>query len=311
MLAEVCHQERAVQTLRRVLDGSLTSPLLLWGVEGVGRKHSVLCLMRELLCTGEKLAGCECSSCYQVTRGLHPDIVTVGSDVDTIGIEAVRELTDRSRLSPSASDFTCIIVDGADRFASVEAADALLKTLEEPPPRVRLFLLAEDRSEVSATIRSRCIPQRYKELPESFIQGRMGSSGNALVLTRMAEGSLGRALRYANAGKLHVRDSMLKLLQAVARRDTPLVFSLVDGMHGEVELGLRFLCQLVHDLFMVQSAPSRVINLDVSAALNELSSRLPLGVRYEIFSRLNAVQVSSARLALPFHLKTILSSNVV
>src|SRR5262249_9359268 len=140
MLSEIHHQEQATRFLERVVDRSLTNPLLLVGPSGVGKRHSLLCMMREVMCEGSRGPDCDCAACYQIQRGLHPDVSVVVAG-KYIEVKTIRSMVAEANVCPSAAPFRAFIIDGADRF-SVEAADALLKTLEAPRSTTRFFLLA-------------------------------------------------------------------------------------------------------------------------------------------------------------------------
>lgn len=315
MLSEVCHQDRAIPILRRVLDGTLVAPLLLIGPEGVGRRFSVLCLMRELLCTGTRKADCSCASCYQIPRGLHPDIQVHDSTTERMGVQAMRDMLEAARVAPSAGDILCVVLDGVDRFASGEAADVLLKTLEEPPPRTRFFLLAQHRAAVSDTIRSRCVEVRYGQLKESFIadavKARVPDDSRVLVYSRMGEGSVGKALMYATAGKLRVRDTAIRCLQAVSVKDLPGLFSIIDTLKDDIDLAVHILLQLLHDMTIAETAPDRVVHCDVTDALLALRSSLALDVRESLFVELERLQSALAwtKLVAHFQLKTVFAAS--
>jgi DNA polymerase III gamma/tau subunit len=316
MLSELHYQDRAATTLRRVIDGTLTSPLLLLGSEGVGRKHSVVCMMRELLCAGDRTASCACASCFQIAKGIHPDILIVGSEAERVGVDAVRAVIAAVQEYPTASPFTCVVIDGADNFASGDASDMLLKALEEPASRTRYFLLAERRESVSPTIRSRCVEVWYRNLPAEFIVSMVSQKtrdANALVYGRMGEGSLGRALQYAYSGKLSVRDHMLKLLEAVAARDLAATFSLADSAMEDANVGVRVVRQLLEDIILASSDPDRAINVDLQVELRELGARSAPEMWLSIWTRVHALQeqMRTTRVAATFHLKSIFAETFV
>lgn len=315
MLAEIRHQEGATRFLRRVADGSLTSPLLLIGPQGVGKRYSLLCMMREILCTGTRAPNCPCAACYQVQRNLHSDIHVLTSPKH-IEVKDIRSLIVEASNGPSASKFSAFIIDGADRF-TVEAADALLKTLEEPPATTRFFLLAEDQSRVLPTVRSRCGTVVYRPLPDDFILSIVQRSeedpAKALVYSRMGEGSAGRAVDYCSAGKLSLRDQVVKVLHASVERDLPSVFSLVDSMKNDLELAMQFTEQLLHDVLIAKLDPMRAINADVIDTIVALEAKAPSATWIKLARKIGALRHSSSRvtLNLTFQLKTVFAESFV
>jgi len=315
MLSEIQHQEAATRFLRRVVSGALVSPLLLIGPSGVGKRHSLLCMMREVLCTGIRASNCLCAGCYQVKRGLHSDIHVLTADKH-IDVKQIRALIVEAQTCPSASKFSAFIIDGADRF-TIEAADALLKTLEEPPTTSRFFLLAEDLSKVPLTIRSRCGAVTYRRLPEDFILSIVHRSeenpGKALVYSRMGSGSAGKAVDYCNAGRLALRDQVVKALQASVERDLWAVFSLVDSMKNDLELAAQFMEQVIEDVLVCPLDPARATNVDAIDSLLALGAKVSSQVWIRVARKVGALRHSAnmVSLNLSFQLKTVLAESFV
>jgi DNA polymerase-3 subunit delta' len=231
-------------------------------------------------------------------------------------VKEIRSVIMEAGNCPSAGEFKTFILDGADRL-TVEAADALLKTLEEPPETARFFLLAEDGSRVAPTIRSRCRTVQYSPLPEAFVESVVrrheDDAGKALVYSRMGEGSAGRAIDYWSAGKLSLRDQILTLTQAGLERSLPSAFSLVDAMKGDLELAMLFTEQVIRDVLIVELDPMRVINLDVVDTLKAIHAKRAPGMWMEFARKLGALRSRASRVSLnlPFQFKTILAESFV
>jgi DNA polymerase III subunit delta' len=317
MLAAVQHQTEAVKYLRRFVEGQLTSPLLLVGPEGVGRRFSVQQAVQEAFCTGTHEEGCKCSSCYAMPKGNHPDYRVLSPEGDKdIKVEDIRKLCAETRENPSHAKMLCFVIDGADRITSA-AANAFLKTLEEPPKHVRLFLIAEETDRVLPTIRSRCGVVRYAPLPDEFIlsmvQRYETDAAKALVYTRMGEGSVGNAVRYWGSGKLSLRDQVLRVLHLSVSKDLPVLFSAVDAIGKDLPLGLKLLEQLVHDVLIVRVYPMRAIHSDRLNDLTKMGQQAGLGVWSRLAKKLTNLQTQArtTRLNLAFHVKTNLVETFV
>lgn len=309
MLMEIQHQPEGVKFLSKFVEGKLTSPLLLVGLEGTGKRFSVLNAIQETFCTGTRAANCPCSSCYTLNKGIHPDVITVVAAEKDIGIDSVRLLVDASKNYPSSAKMRCFIIDGADRF-TVPAANAFLKTLEEPPPYLRIFLLAETEKFVLPTIVYRCGKVDYVPLPESFIlsivQRYEKDTTKALLYSRLGEGSAGLAVQYWGSGKSVLRDQVLKVLMLALDKDIPSFFSAIDNINQDLVLGLKFLGQIVHDIILVQKVPSKVFNVDSLDALGKLGKKAPLQTWNRLAQKVKVLQEQSAKVNLSFHIKTIL-----
>jgi hypothetical protein len=142
------------------VDGGLfPHAMLLIGPEALGRELVATELAAALACHQGATAWCTCSSCARVRRGVHPDVVVVRgvSASGKISIEQVRGIVDQASGKPFEGRHRIWILDGVDAaHLGAEAANALLKTLEEPAAHVRFLLLAANPEAVLPTIRSRC-----------------------------------------------------------------------------------------------------------------------------------------------------------
>jgi hypothetical protein len=308
VLSEVQCQDEAVAILRRVIEGKYVSPLLLVGEEGTGRRFAVYETIKEMVAADR--GGPKAPEVVQIARGVHPDVlyVTAPSEKE-IGVEAAREVVDRAQLYPTASPYRFFIVDGADRMTAA-AANALLKTLEEPPARSRFFLLAERYDRVLNTIRSRCGRVPFRKLPTPFIISRLSAvepdGDKALVYGRMGEGSMGRATRYWGASRLTLRDRVLSVLKYGVEGDVSSSFATIDEIVQDLPLALRFLRFLAHDLLVLPLDPDRVFNHDIRGGLAEMRARSSEATWARLSGELKKLEdrYDSSYINLSFHVKT-------
>lgn len=311
MLSAVREQPQAVRFLTRVRQGALTSPLLLVGPEGTGRRFAIRNLTQELFCSGTGAEDCPCFDCHQLKQGAHPDYLELAAGDKDIGVDAVRDIIDAAYSSPSMAPCRVFLVDGADRM-TMAAANAFLKTLEEPPRTTRFFLLAETASQVIPTIRSRCGLVVFRPMPEAYVLSKLQpfepDPTKALVYTRMGEGSLGRAIQLMGSGRLTLRDKAVSLLRFSVGKDVAGLFSLVDAVDKELLLLLRFTDHLLHDLLMINVAPDKLINLDVSEAIRTLKVGVSDNVWQGLRTELNEVRhvFQRTKINLAFQVKAIL-----
>lgn len=317
MLSEVRGQDEAVAYLQRVAEGRYAAPLLLLGDDGVGRRFSVECLARQMFCDGSRDNTCDCVHCTQLKHAAHADFVTFSAPDDKdIGIEASRQIIEQCRSYPMLARQRIVLIDGAERFTPA-AANALLKTLEEPPRTVRFFLTATSLERVIPTIRSRCGVVRYRRLPEAFVVSMLqpfeSNSTKALVYARLADGSAGQAVRFWGAGRLRLRDRMYSTLKAAMTKDLSAIFSAVDELEKDLLLGVRFLTTLVHDLLLVESAPDRLVSLDLLEDLQKVRGRMKNETLMRLWDGLRELQSRQrvASINLGFHLKTLLARTFI
>ncbi len=310
MLEEVLEQEEGVRFLRRVVDRKFSSPLLLIGDEGTGRRFSVIQAVKELFCEGERQRGCRCFSCTQIDQGSHPDLTLIGPDNGEVKVGPIRDLVSASHGYPSVAPVKVFLVDGADKM-NAASANAILKTLEEPPRTALFFLLAESAGKVIPTIKSRCGIVRFNPLSEPFIVSVLQRSDadctKPLIIARMSEGSVGRAVQYMGAGRLAFRDKVFGFLRLALEKNVPGLFTSIDAVEKELPLVLRFLEQLVHDVIMVQAFPARVIHSDLAEELRRMRAQSANEERWHrLLKDVRELREKiRARVHVPFHLKNL------
>lgn len=303
MLEGILEQPEGVFYLQKVVEGRFKLPLLLAGVEGTGKRTSVLEAGRAVFNSAQHVA---------LDRGHHPDFRLVqAEDNKEIKVEIIRDLVEETRALPSWGRWKFLVIDGADRLTAA-SANALLKVLEEPPEKVRFFLLTEQIDSVIPTIRSRCAVVSYRRLSERLILSKLREISQddtkVNVCARTAEGSLGRALRCLVSGQLTIRDDVLSVLSLTSRKDLFAAFSAVNEL-TDLSQAIRFLGQLLRDLLILDVAPAHVINLDCVDALAALKVHLSVGAIRGLLEslRIMRAQVGSS-VNLGFHLKAALAA---
>ena len=219
--SEIIGQEAAVDFLQRVLAGDkIPHAYLFTGISGVGKTTAALAFTRALNCTAPRGGeGCgSCVPCRQMNGGNLPDLEVLRPDGRVIKIEQVRELARRIGLKTVAARNRVSIVERAETM-TVEAANAFLKTLEEPPPGNILVLETLDKKDLLPTILSRCQTVPFRPVPSdtlaAWLQREHGVPGEtAALLARLSEGSVGRALGMARSSEL--ADRMQSHMQVIA-----------------------------------------------------------------------------------------------
>ena len=151
-------QDRVVSTLRHAVStpGAMTHAWLVTGPPGSGRSVAARAFAAALQCDTTGDPGCgECQACRTAMAGTHPDVTVVATSETFIKVAEARELAVLAQTRPSLGRWRIIVVEDADRL-NEPAADALLKSLEEPPPRTVWLLCAPSQEDLIVTVRSRC-----------------------------------------------------------------------------------------------------------------------------------------------------------
>jgi DNA polymerase III subunit delta' len=223
-LSDLVHQDRAVAVLRAAMTGGrLHHALLLTGPPGAGKRALALALASALNCETAPGEGCDsCATCTRIVDGTHPDVITLAREgaAQIIPIETVRtQVVAAVGLPPHEARERVFLVDEATALPPA-AANALLKTLEEPPARTRFVLMTVAPDQLLPTIRSRC--QRVSLAPPTAGARRAQAgdadpvAGLALELCQAADGGPGAAIRLAqHAGELKADAGLVIELAAV------------------------------------------------------------------------------------------------
>ncbi len=218
------YQQAALRALRAaVARDRLPQALLFTGPRGVGKGMAARALAQLLFCEtpretelGPDACG-TCGPCRRVARGTHPDLAWFAKEPERndfrIQLVARRDgspdvvVNESITLSPMEADRTVTVLDDAERL-NAEAANALLKSLEEPAPHAVLILLCADAGRLPATIRSRCQTVLFRPLPAEFVaelvRGRPEAEGASAeeiaFVSRFAGGSVEQAARLVGSG---------------------------------------------------------------------------------------------------------------
>ncbi|HUH85030.1 MAG TPA: DNA polymerase III subunit delta' [Stellaceae bacterium] len=195
----------------------------------------------------------------RVASGGHPDLLVIERGVDPkrkklrseIVVDDTRRIAGFLRLTPAEGHWRVVILDDAD-LMNRNAANALLKILEEPPQRALLLLASDNPGRLLPTIRSRCRILTLRRLPEALVLDALEryrpdlGAGDRQALARLAEGSIGRALDLAAAGGVALYRNLVKLIAQLPDLDGAQVHALADSvLRGESEDAFRLMSELL------------------------------------------------------------------
>jgi DNA polymerase III subunit delta' len=195
----------------------------------------------------------------RVASGGHADLLVVERSVDPkrkklrseIVVDDTRAIAGFLRLTPAEGAWRVVIVDGADMM-NRNAANALLKILEEPPRKALLLLVSDNPGRLLPTIRSRCRILALKPLPDTEVRDALAryrpdlAAGDRAVLAQLAEGSIGRGLDLAAAGGLGLYRSLVRLIEGLPALDGAALHALAERLaRGDGEDSYRLLGELL------------------------------------------------------------------
>ena len=274
--AELVGQEHVVRALTNALDtGRMHHAYLFTGTRGVGKTTIARIFAKSLNCErGESADPCgECAVCTAVDQGRFVDLLEIDAASNT-GVDDVREVIENAQYAPARGRFKVYLVDEV-HMLSKPAFNALLKTLEEPPPHVKFLLATTDPQKLPVTVLSRCLKFNLKRLLPEQISGQMrhilGAENipyeDAAIaeLSRGADGSL--------------RDGLSLLDQAIAYGGGSLRIDDVRAMLGSVARGqvlglLQALADGNGDALMAECTRIASFSPDFGGVLDDLASVL-------------------------------------
>lgn len=204
------HLQKAIES------NHVSHAYILTGEAGMGRKSLANAFAMTLLCEKGKSEPCmECHACRQVMSGNHPDLIHVSHEKPaSIGVDDIRkQIQDSIMIRPYSSYYKIYIVDEAEKM-TVQAQNALLKTIEEPPSYAVIILLTVNQDAFLPTILSRCVQLKLKPLPDSAVKSYLIRSlgvaeSKAEVYAAFARGNLGKAIHIASSEDFHLMHTEL------------------------------------------------------------------------------------------------------
>ena len=309
-------QEKAVGALYRgLIEGRLSHAYLLIGPPHIGKMTLALDLSRLVNCTETDKPCGNCQQCSRITNGLHTDvrILEIQPDLNgnnrsriSIGIDQVRMVQKEASLKPYEGKYRVFIFNGAEHF-SEEAANALLKTLEEPPHDVILVLLACEFSQLPTTLTSRCMRIELKQVSSTQVRDELESEygisrDQALEIAKLSGGRLGWAIESSRDPSFLKRQAdKMQVINNAVHGNVEDRLSLADSLsslfaqdresgYQEVDHWLQWWRDV---MVMKEGAPDLISNLSQGNSLQEAANTLSL---CQITSAIGAIVETSNNL---------------
>jgi DNA polymerase-3 subunit delta' len=264
---------------------------LLAGPRHVGKGTLAINLAQALNCDGPELPCGQCRSCQRILEGKHADVTPIGLDSRTeIGIDDIRGLQRLANLPPYEGKCKVFIIDEAE-YLSTEAANSLLKILEEPPPKVVWLLLAAEEERLLPTIISRCQRLELKPVPSVQVQEVLVNSYNvdidkAKLLTQLCHGRLGWALSAVSDDNiLEQRAQRIDKLVSLLTADLEQRFAYAQELASLFSQDRRAGAEIIEswldwwrDLLLIKGGCQEgIINVDYEKVLEVQARELNLG----------------------------------
>lgn len=311
--ADITGHEQPISLLQTTLcNGRLAHAYLFYGETSIGKLMTAVRLAQALNCEQPSQTvvqdGCgRCRSCLQIIARTHPDYFVIEPDSKTatpqIKIEQVREIEQQFVYRPLIGERKICLIDEADRL-TIGAANALLKTLEEPPGHSLFILVTSRLNALPITIRSRCQALRFTtpartQVEAALILKRELPPADARFLAVVADGRIGEALTM-NVAEVRARQQeCLTLVTPEGLRSSATILSAAESL-AKTDRGeetLAWLTRWIRDLVivMVDGNQDQILHLDQLADLRQYAQRTDLDALLTLLNDIERTEQQATR----------------
>ena len=320
----IIDQNRPLRILTAFLQkGTIPHALLFTGIEGVGKERAAVALAMACNCAENReepeservdarapdRSNCNrslttqpcgsCKSCRKIESDNHPDIIRLKPSGPFIKIDQIRSLCQTLAMKPYEAGMRVVIISDAQAI-NPAAGNALLKVLEEPPPRTILVLIAAHTSDLLPTIVSRCQHIRFNPISkinlESVLVREHGIDGpDAAIIATMAAGSVSRALRMYRSNWIKRRYWLIDELESLSAGSVNRLLALGAQLaknKDDLPDTLEVLKSWLRDLVIAKLHPERIVNHDLASKLQQASPKMSLASLLAKFETIQCTQNS-------------------
>jgi DNA polymerase-3 subunit delta' len=321
-IESIIDQEQPIRLLKTILlNMTIPNAFLFTGTDGIGKSSTALafamacnCGEREALSTNgyfsdDYLSAADpcgrCRSCRKIQSGNHPDIIRVEPSGPFIRIKQIRDICDTLSLKPYEARLRIVIISDAQAM-NPQAANALLKVLEEPPARTVLILITVQASDLLPTIVSRCQHIRFspihREQLKTFLVEKHGvNAENAAIFSVIANGSMTKALsmikKHNQANWICLRDWLLNIIGlektgSLSLGPIIILLSFAEKLSKNKEIiqdSLEIIKTYLRDLIIYKYSPEKIINKDLIHKIQYASQKIAVK---SLLSKIEAIQTA-------------------
>ncbi|MFH1080527.1 MAG: DNA polymerase III subunit delta' [Pseudomonadota bacterium] len=236
---DIYGHEKQIRILQQAMKSNrMAHAYLFYGMEGIGKRSAALVFAKALNCQERQGDACGyCSPCLKANHGNHSDLRIIEPAGQSIRIQEIREIQQQMAFRPFEGGWRTFILVDAEKM-NPAAANALLKTLEEPMPSNILILVSSRPYRIPLTVLSRCQPLRFspltRETVDLYLRERLSlPTDTARLLAASSGGSIGRAIEMNDEDYLSLRNHMLEQVMGLQRQDPLRLFSIIQAFGQE------------------------------------------------------------------------------
>ena len=302
---QIIGQDRILASLGHSLkENNIVHAYLLVGPQHVGKRTLALNLAQSLNCDEPEPPCGQCRSCRRILEAKHADVTSIGLNSRMeIGIDDIRGLQHLASLPPYEGKRKVFIIEEAE-YLSTEAANSLLKILEEPPAKVIWLLLTSEEQRLLPTVVSRCQRLELKPMPLEQTQGILIDSYNiepakAILLAHLCQGCLGWALSVlADDNLFQQRCQRIVKLSSLLTASLDERFAYAQELATQFSQNRRLVSEATdlwlgwwRDLMLIKgNCKEAIINIDYETVLEKQAKMLSLGEIKDFVGNLRSVQ---------------------
>lgn len=275
--ADILGHEKPLGIINAYLEGSAFSGGFIFsGPEGIGKRLVAQIIAQKLNCTAmDKPCGL-CESCLKIEKLTYPDLHIIQNGEAQIKIDDIRSILREANFRPYEGAMKIFIIDNAHKL-NLEAANSLLKTLEEPPKDALIILITHKPQNIIKTVLSRCKKIKFSPLPRPRLEAVLAKDYSldkftAHFLSFYAEGRLGLALKLKDTLQLTQKN---KIFESFVLSSKPLERNFMDQNKEQLRTFLNILASWFRDIYLLKAGmtDNEIIHLDRKDDLLKLISK--------------------------------------
>ncbi|MBZ4664174.1 MAG: family ATPase [Caloramator sp.] len=278
-MINVMGQDAQVELFLKTADkGMLAHSFIITGPDGVGKSIFARFMASYILCLGENKPCGVCLNCVRVKNNNHPDVIVIAPK-NSIGVDDIRNLTEKINTKPYESDKKVVIIKGAD-LITVQGQNAFLKTLEEPPLNTTIIMLAENINLILDTIKSRCQIYKLNRIPTGKVKEYLLSINvdeqKAELYSNLSDGIIGNALKMLDSKYQILRDETINIFSRIAQFNNLDFIKIEDFFtenKGNIDSVFDIIITLLRDISVFKNTlrEDYCLNIDKIGVIRNLS----------------------------------------